>query len=98
MKDVGRTPLFKLRPSDLTASGWLLATISMGLGVLVEIPIALWARNAIDRDVFRAWIQLVAFLLSLPGIIAAMLIFHFGRRFLERAGIVVVRPGGSTPD
>lgn len=73
----------------------MLATISMGLGVLVEIPIALWALDAIDRDVFRTWTEGIAFLLGLPGIIAAMLTFHFGRRFLERAGIVVVRRGRS---
>lgn len=90
------TPLYKLRPSDLTASGWLLATITMGLGVLVEIPIALWARGAFDRDVFRAYPHVVSFLLGLPGIIAAMLTFHFGRRALERVGIVVVRREGST--
>jgi hypothetical protein len=95
-RDLEGTPLHKLRPSDLTASGWLLATITMGLGVLVEIPIALWARGAIDRGAFHAYPHVVSFLLGLPGILAAMLTFHFGRRALERVGIVVVRREGST--
>ena len=90
--------MFNLRPRDLTPAGWWLLIVSMGLGVLVEVPIALWARNAVDRQAFRIWAEPVALLLALPGIVLAMLVFYYGRRFLARAGIVVVRPGTSAAE
>lgn len=89
-------PWFRMRPCDLTASGWLLATMSMRLVAWIDILIAHLARDAVERDVLRVHPPVVSLLLALPGTFAAMLSFHFVRRAMERVGIVVERHDGST--
>lgn len=84
--------MFRIRPRDLTPTGWLLAVLAMALGVLASVPVALWARVAVGRDLFRILPEVVAGLLGLPGILLAMLTFHYGGRILQRAGIRVLRP------
>ena len=83
--------------SNLTLAGWLLALFSIGVIVLVSIPIGQWALEHIDRAVLREWISWIVIALSLAGLIAGVTSFAVGQNLLERCGIRVRRSTKDRP-
>jgi hypothetical protein len=79
--------------------GWLLAVAAFTGTVLVSIPVGRWALESIERSTFRSYRTLLVFLMSIPGFIAAVVVFSVGRHLLDRLGIRVHRiVGGGAPN
>ena len=82
---------------NLTFAGWMLALASIGVIVLVSIPVGRWALDHIDRSVLRGWIDWIVIALSLAGVAAGLASFAVGQKLLARCGVRVVRTKSSGP-
>lgn len=80
---------------NLTLAGWLLALVSIGVIVLVSIPVGQWALDHIGRSALRAWTSWFVMLLSLAGLAAGVTSFEVGRRLLSLWGVRLWRPARS---
>jgi len=81
---------------NLTFAGWMLALASIGVIVLVSIPVGRWALDHIDRSVLRNWIDWIVIALSLAGVAAGLASFAVGQKVLARCGVKVSRPTSSS--
>jgi len=79
--------LFDVRLRDLTWAGWLLAVVSIALGVLVAVPVGRWALEDIGNAFLRQHKGWLVPLLALPGLAVTVLAFVAGRRVLALLGV-----------
>jgi len=83
----GTDGLLDVRLRDLTWAGWLLALVSIALGVLVAVPVGRWALEDIGNAFLRQHRSWLVPLLALPGFAVSVLAFLAGRRVLSHVGV-----------